>query len=252
MSHPQGNHPTEPAYGSYPQQPGGDPAPQQPGGFPPPQGGFPPPQPGYGDPNALAGPPPKKKSGVGKVLLIVFAVLLVLCLGGAAVSYFALKDEVGDAVDAANTRVVAPETLAGRPKINDAELQSLSDQMVSEMKSSVQNETGAVGAFYGDPANQDLVMIAAASGLMADPKKELDDAVTGLSTELAVTGMAAVEPGPLGGDARCGDGKTEDVPLGVCVWADKGSVGMIVMFFKSGAEAKSEFATIRGQVEQRS
>ncbi|SCG67005.1 hypothetical protein GA0070609_4203 [Micromonospora echinaurantiaca] len=279
---PYGDHGSyPPPSGGYPtpQQPGGYPAPQQggypsqqPGGYPhqqsggypsqqsggypqqsggyPPQGGYPPAQPGQ--PYAPAGPPPKKKSGAGKIVLIVLAVVLVLCLGGAAVTWFAVKDDVGDAVDAAKTRVVAPATLAGRPQLTDTELASLSEQMVSEMKSTVQNETSAVGAFYGDPAKQDLVMVAAASGLIADPKKELDDAVNGLSAELAVSNMADVDPGPLGGDARCGDGKTDAVELGVCVWADKGSVGMIVIFFSSADKAKAEFVGMRGQIEQRS
>ncbi|MFC4021860.1 hypothetical protein ACFOW4_28515 [Micromonospora sp. GCM10011542] len=275
MSQPPAN-PYGPPHGSYPppHQPAGQPATPQPGGWPAPQQqGFPPPQQGqpygapnqptgqpYGDPNQptgqpygdpnLAGGPPPKKSKAGKIVLIVLAVVLVLCLGGAAVTWFAVKDEVGDVVDATKTRVVAPATLAGRPKITDPELQKVSDEMVTEMKSTVQNETSAVGAFYGDPAKQDLVMIAGASGVMADPKKELQDAVTGLSTELGVANMATVDPGPLGGEARCGDGKAESVPLGVCVWADRGSVGMIIIYFKTGAQAKSEFVAIRGQVEQ--
>ncbi|MDG4759349.1 hypothetical protein [Micromonospora sp. WMMD710] len=226
--------------------------PQQPGY--PQQQGFPAPQPGqsYGDPGAPVGPPPAKKSKAGKIILIVLAVVLVLCLGGAAISWFALKDEVGDVVDATKTRVVAPATLAGRAKNTDPQLQTVADQMVTDMKSEVQNETSTVGAFYGDPTKQDLIMITAVSGVMADPKKELDEAVTGLSTELAVTNMAAVEAGPLGGEARCGDGKAESVPLGVCVWADRGSVGLVVVYFKTAEQVKAEFVTIRGQIEQRS
>jgi len=234
----------------WPQQQG-FPPPQQPGGWPQ-QPGFPPPQPGqpYGGPQ-LAGPPPKK-SNVGKIILIVLAVVLVLCLGGAAITWFAVKDDVGDVVDAAKTRVVAPATLAGRAKNTDPQLQTVADQMVTQMKAEVQNETSTVGAFYGDPTKQDLVLIAAVSGVMADPKKELDEAVTGLSSELSVTNMTAVEAGPLGGDARCGDGKAESVPLGVCVWADRGSVGLVVMYFKTAEEAKAEFVGVRGQIEQRS
>ena len=57
--------------------------------------------------------------------------------------------------------MVAPATLAGRPKVTDPELQTAADQLVREMKSAVQNETSTVGAFYGDPTKQDLVMIAA-------------------------------------------------------------------------------------------
>ena len=40
------------------------------------------------------------------------------------------------------------------------------------------------------------------------------------------------------------------MPLGICVWADRGSLGMVVMYFKSADQAKAEFTTIRGQVEQ--
>lgn len=256
MSQPPAN-PYGPPHDSPtpPQQPG-QPGQPQPGGWPPPQQqGFPPAQPGqpYGDPHLLGAPQPvKKKSNVGKIVLIVLAVVLVLCVGGGVITWFAVRGPVGEVVDASKTRVVAPATLAGRPKVTDAQLQTAADQMVREMKSSVQNETSTVGAFYGDPAKQDLVMIAGASGLLTDPKKEMDAAISGLSAQLTVTNLAAVDPGPLGGEAQCGDGKAESVPLGICVWADKGSLGMVVMYFKSADQAKAEFVTIRGQVEQRS
>ncbi|GGO26271.1 hypothetical protein [Micromonospora parathelypteridis] len=248
----QPGQPGQPPQPGQPQQPGQPGQPQQPGGWPPPQQqGFPPAQPGQ--PYLPGGPPPAKKSNVGKIVLIVLAVVLVLCLGGVAITWFAVKDDVGDVVDATKTRVVAPETLAGRPKLTDPQLQAAADDLVTQMKSEVQNETSTIGAFYGDPTKQDLVMIAAVSGLMTDPKKELEDAVTGLSTELSVTNMAVVEAGPLGGDARCGDGKAAgDVPLGICVWSDRGSLGMVVIYFKTAEQVKAEFATIRGQVEQRS
>ncbi|MFI6232970.1 hypothetical protein ACIBD9_05375 [Micromonospora sp. NPDC050784] len=243
----------------HPQQPGGFP-PAQPGfppaqpGFPPAQPGFPPAQPGqpYGDPNLAGGPPPVKKSNVGKIVLIVLAVVLVLCLGGVAITWFVVKDDVGAVVDASKTRVVAPATLAGRPKLTNPELQTAAEQAVSGMKTAAGNETSTVAAFYGDPTKQDLVMITGVSGLLSDPKKELDAYVSGLSKQLTVGEMTAVDAGPLGGEARCGDGKAETVPLGICVWADRGSLGMVVMYFKSADQAKAEFTTIRGQVEQQS
>ncbi|MEW2427597.1 hypothetical protein AB0877_06220 [Micromonospora sp. NPDC047644] len=256
------------------QQPGGWPPPQQqgqpqqPGGYPPAQPGFPPAQPGspyaqpgspyaqpgqpYGDPNLAGGPPPAKKSNVGKIVLIVLAVVLVLCVGGAAITWLVVKDDVGAVVDASKTRVVAPTTLAGRPKLTNPELLTAAEQAVAGMKTAAGNETSTVAAFYGDPAKQDLVMIAGVSGLLSDPKKELDAYVDGLSKQLTVDTMTAVDAGPLGGEARCGDGKAETVPLGICVWADRGSLGMVVMYFKSADQAKAEFTTIRGQVEQQS
>ncbi|MET8117976.1 hypothetical protein [Micromonospora sp. NPDC005189] len=250
---PPHDSPTPPQQPGQPQQAGAWGPPQQ-QGFPPAQQGFPPAQQGqpYGDPSMHAGPPPAKKSNVGKIVLIVLSVVLVLCLGGVAITWFAVKDDVGDVVDATKTRVVAPATLAGRPKNTDPQLQKAATDLVTGMKSKVQNETSTVGAFYGDPTKRDLIMIAGVSGLLGDPKKELDDAINEISTDLAVTNMAAVEGGPLGGEARCGNGTAASVPLGICAWADRGSLGMVVMYFKSAEQAKAEFTTIRGQVEQRS
>ncbi|MGC4805552.1 DUF3824 domain-containing protein [Micromonospora sp. DT233] len=234
-----------------PQQPqqshGEQPAPQQPGDYPPSPAGQP-----WDGPAAASTPPAPKKSGVGRILLIVLAVVMVLCLGGALITWFVVKDDVKDVVDATNTRVVTPSTLAGRPQIDDPELKKLADDMITELRSKVQNETGTVGAFYGDIAKRDMVMVVAASGVMADPKKELDDAIAGLKTELAVTEVSAVEPGPLGGEARCGSGKVAGTPVGACVWADRGSIGMVVMYFKTGAEVQADFVAMRGQIEQRS
>ncbi|RZU74190.1 hypothetical protein EV384_2633 [Micromonospora kangleipakensis] len=268
---------SDPQYGGGypPQQPG----PQYGGGYPPqhsdPQygGGYPPQQPGpqygggypgeqpashagsyleSGQPSygAPAGPPPKK-SNVGRILLITLAVVVVLCLGGGAVLVFAAKDKVGDVVDATKTRLVAPATLAGKPKVTDPQLTSAAEQMSAEMKKDVPDATSTVGAFYGNPAKKDLVMIAGASGVLADPKKELEDGAKSLSSELAVTTFSPVDAGPLGGDAKCGDGKIDGSPVGVCIWADRGSLGVIIMYFKSADDLKSQFATMRGQIEQK-
>ncbi|MFE9956676.1 hypothetical protein [Micromonospora sp. NPDC005299] len=248
----------QPQYGGYPEsgQPGqpGQPG-QQYGGYPesgqPGQqyGGYPETgQPGYGAPAPL---PPKKKSSVGKILLIVLAVVLVLCVGGGVAIWFAAKDEVGEVVQATKTRLVEPATLAGRPKVNEPDLQTAATQMKSEIAKDVPNATSTVGAFYGEPAKKDLVMIAGASGVIADPQKEMADAVTAIAPELGAKEFKTVDAGPLGGEAKCGDGKTEDVPVAVCVWADKGSLGMVVVYFKSAAEIQQEFVTMRGEIEKR-
>lgn len=259
MSQPPSNpYPPQPGsgapHGSYPQQQPGDyPAPQQPGGYPPPQqpGAFPA-QPGqpYGDPNL---PPAKKKSNVGKIVLISLAVVLVLCLGGAAIAFFAVKDEVKETVDASKTRVAAPATLAGRAKSTDPALLNGATQLEAELKKSLPDATSTAGAFYGTAAKKDLVMIAAASGINANPSKTLDDTVKGAGQSAVKIGeMKTVAAGPLGGEAKCGDAEASGVPLGVCVWSDKGSLGMIIVYFKSGDEAAAELPTMRGQIQQKS
>ncbi|MER7440829.1 hypothetical protein [Micromonospora avicenniae] len=253
----QGGHPGQ-QYDGHPggysgQQYDGYPG-QQAGGYPPhQQGGSIPPQNGQPHGGTPPGPSAPKKSNTGKIVLIVVAVVLVLCLGGGIATWFVIKDDVSDGIEAAGTRVVAPETLAGRPRITNTELQSVADQMVTEMKKGTQVPfTSTVGAFYGDPAKRELVMIVSASGLIPDPEKGLDGAVDEISAELAITETTPVDPGPLGGEARCGDGKADATPLGVCLWSDRGSVGAIVVYFKSAEEIKADFVTMRGEIEQRS
>ena len=147
--------------------------PQQPGGFPTrrrpaPQPGYPaaaawfPPIRAAGSavryPNLAGGPPPAKKSNVGKIILIVLAVVLVLCLGGARHHRLVPRTTSSEVVDASKTRVVR----AGYPR--PAGRSSPTRQLQSgrrrrrsrEMKTSARNETSTAGAFYGDPAKQDL------------------------------------------------------------------------------------------------
>ncbi|MEV4760343.1 hypothetical protein AB0J86_35295 [Micromonospora sp. NPDC049559] len=251
-------------------QPSFPPGPQQPGAGTPqygapqtggPQYGAPGAEPGspYGEqyPSAPGGfpsdaAPPKKKSKAGKIILIILAVVLVLCVGGGVAAYFATKDTIDEVVDATKTTMVEPPTLAGRAKSTDPDLQKTADELKAEYKSDVPDATSTVGAFYGTAEKEDLLMIAGASGLVADPTKELTDMVSQAASELGATNMATVEAGPLGGEAKCGDGKAEGLKLGVCVWSDRGSVGLVVFYFKTGKEAEAEFLTVRAAVEQRS
>jgi hypothetical protein len=258
--YPQPGEQYPPAPGPYP--PGyGQPADQTPPGYAPSQGASyggayttPPPQPSMGYPTPVAAPP--KKSKAGKIILIVLAAVLVLCGGGVAVAIFAFKDSVSDVVAATETakqtRLVTPDTLAGRARNTAPDLQSVAENMVASMKQSQAGTTSTVAAFYGDPAKRDLLMVAGASAPIADPGKELGDAIKGLENSLQVTNMASIEPGPLGGVAKCGDADAGGVKLGVCVWADNGSLGVIGLSFKNGAQAEAEFQKIRGEVEQRS
>ena len=214
--------------------------------------------PGYAQPDQeaypghspVSAPPPPKKSKAGKIVLIVIAALVLLCGGGVAVTLFAFKDDAQEIVDASKTRLVEPETLGERPKINDADFQKIADQMVGSMQKSLPGASSTVGAFYGDPAKEDLVMVAGASALVADPEKELDAAITGFSAALKITNVKAVEPGPLGGIAKCGDANAQGVDMGVCVWADRGSLGVVAIYFKNGEQAQAELVAIRQAVEQ--
>ncbi|MEH1029023.1 hypothetical protein Q3V37_30055 [Micromonospora profundi] len=245
------------------------------------------PQTGYPAGQYAGYPPPHPGGGQGQsrqlILILGIVGLLVLCLGGGGVAYVAYeRDQSADpkptptaapttgpattpsatasspatpspgSSPAAQIRVVTPETLAGRPKSTDATLKKLAEDMVQELRGSVRGENDVVGAFYGSPSDRNMVMVIAASTFVLNPTKELDDTVRSMSKGMAVTGMTTIAPGPLGGVAKCGDGKSAEVSLGVCSWADHGSVGVIVMFFSSAAASAAEFVTIRGEIEQQS
>jgi hypothetical protein len=234
-----------PAYG---QQPGYS-APPPPDSFPPPQSGFPPPQSGFPPPGGA--PPPKKKSSALKIVLIVVAVIAVLCVGGVAVSLFVAKDKVSEVVDAAKISVVEPQTLGGRPKVTDPAMAGSVSALDSEL-SKVPGATGSVGALYGNPEKQDLVMVAAASSITGSAQSKYDDFTSGMgSSGFDVSGLKDTDPGPLGGIAKCGDGTTAGVPMAVCVWSDNGSIGMVAMLFKKAADLQKEFVSMRGQIEKK-
>ncbi len=149
-------------------------------------------------------------------------------------------------------RLVAPKSLDGRSRSTDSELKALADELVEELEAKVSSGNSTVGAFYGSFEDEDIIMVAAASGFVLNPTQELDATVEELASDLNVRKMSTVSTDPLGGVAKCGDGSASDIPLGVCTWADKGSVGMIVMFSESASTARSNFVDIRAEIEKRS
>lgn len=149
-------------------------------------------------------------------------------------------------------RLVAPKSLDGRARSTDSELKSLAAGLVEDLEAKVRSGNSTVGAFYGSFEDEDIIMVAAASGFVLNPEQELDATVKALASDLNVRKMSTISAGPLGGVAKCGDGSASDIPLGVCAWADEGSVGMIVMFSESASTARSDFVDIRAEIEKRS
>ncbi|MEV4637064.1 hypothetical protein AB0J80_06895 [Actinoplanes sp. NPDC049548] len=243
--------PPAPGAGSYPPPSSGA------GAYPPPSSGagaYPPPGDGSypgGPAPQFGAPAPQKKGSALKIVLIIFGVLALLCVGGTAVAYFAAKDKVKEVVDAAKISVVEPETLGGRPKATDPALQSSVDGLDSEM-SKIPGATASVGAIYGDAKEQDIVMVAATSSISGTAQSRYDEFTEGLGQGgIKLENLADTNPGPLGGIAKCGDSTTSGVPMAVCVWSDNGSVGMIAMLFKEKAALEKEFVGMRGQIEKK-
>ncbi|WP_213001683.1 hypothetical protein [Winogradskya consettensis] len=234
-------------------------------------------QPGFPQPGQPFQTPPKKKSKALPIVLISIAVVLVLCVGGGTAGFLLLRDKGQDVVDAiasaapttepgatpgettpttepaadSNITVTEPKTLGGRPKLTDPQFAGAADQLEQGLKE-VPDATDTVGALYGTPTKQDIVIVAAAAAPIADPEKELDNTFLGAGIGgLKLTGIVDASPGALGGSAKCGKGDAGGADLIMCGWADDGSIGWVIWYFKSMSSAKAEFPKLRAQVEKK-
>jgi hypothetical protein len=211
----------------------------------------------------------QKKSNALKFVLIGLAVVVLLCVAGVVAAALKGKDAVDQAVEDLKATpgvtlatptspavpektitLVEPAKLGGRPKLTDPQFADAAKGL-KESLASAPGATDAVGGMWGDPSDQDIVMAAAAKAPIKDPKREISGLMMGAGVGgMKLTGLADVDPGPLGGEAKCGNTKMEGVQMAVCLWTDNGSFGMIAWFFQSANKVKNEFAKLRGQIEK--
>lgn len=260
------------------------PGPQQQGAYvPPPAPDYGPPTPDYGQqqqqyaqPGYPVMTPPKAKSRALPITLVSIAVFLVLCVGGTTAVVLVARntaDSVTEAVDdytppplpsiepldptteppAEKTiTIVEPRTLGGRPKLTDDQFKDIADQLKSDL-ADIPNARNTVGALYGRVDKQDIVVIAGVEADVDNPTQELNGTFLGAGVGgLKVTGITSIEPGPLGGVAKCGKANASGTNMVLCAWADDGSVGWIIWYFKTITKAKAEFAKLRGEIEKSS
>ncbi|MFG1604177.1 hypothetical protein [Actinoplanes sp. NPDC049265] len=276
-----------PAAQPYPPQP---PQPPQPGAYPPPPDYSPPP-PDYGQqqqqyaapgyPPMTAVPAVRKKSRALPITLVSIAVFLVLCVGGTTAVVLVARNTANsvennaqnytpptlpsidpiDPIDPAPTTeppaaktitIVEPRTLGGRPKLTDDQFQDVTDQLKADL-GKIPNARNTVGALYGQVAKQNIVVIAGVEADVDNPSQELSGTFLGAGVGgLKVTGITSISAGPLGGVAKCGKADASGIDMVLCGWADEGSVGWIIWYFKTISKAKTEFAALRGQIEKSS
>jgi hypothetical protein len=230
-----------------------------------------PPYPGQPGPAA-----PKRRTGLW---LALGAVLLVLCLAGGAFAGIAILNTADDkpttlstgqpsaepsqtpaetpsaspspSAATSNIKVVLPAKLLGQPRVTDATLQQLADQMTEQMKNTAPDATNAVSGFYGNINKQILTMVIAVAAPVDHPSTWANGMTAGLKQSLNAGTFHDVSPGPLGGSAKCADAKAGGINIAVCLWADKGSYGVIGFYFKKVSAVKSDFVKARSQVEVR-
>ncbi|WP_141910627.1 hypothetical protein [Micromonospora sp. A202] len=105
------------------------------------------------------------------------------------------------------------------------------------------------GQLYNGATDADYaVMVSAASGTVGDEAATLDELFSWFPR---VGEVRAVDPGLLGGVARCGSGRNDQHYVTMCAWADRISVGMVTFLSpkKRLGLPDDEFVEIRSEVE---
>jgi hypothetical protein len=246
--------PTQPVRGQQPQDGAPPPfgAPQFGGGFPP--------------------PAPKKKSKVLVIVLVAVLAVVLLCVGGVVAFVAANKDEIDQAVDAARAtapavtpataspdpsappavpaELVEPTKLGGRPRVTKKTVTRNVDPIEDLLASRHDAATATVSGAWGTSGRSDLVIASAVAAPIEYPQTALDYVLADFTDGFLLKNITEIDPGPLGGEARCGSSGTGSSRLVACAWADHGSVGLIIFWFKTLSQVKGEFVKLRGQIEK--
>jgi hypothetical protein len=209
--------------------------------------------------------PPRKLP----VLLWIGAVAAVIVgIGAGAIGVKTARQILGPVVAAAATplaqpssvtKVVltAPKSIGGRSRNTDPDAQSRDGKLTQALLSAPGSKPDdAVAASYGNGYQRNAMMIFA-TRISADVASELDGAdFDAIFTRIAdasgggVPGyLQAVDPGALGGGAKCAALDLRGVPSAMCAWHDNASLGVVVWSFMTLEKAKAEFVTVRELIE---
>ena len=115
---------------------------------------------------------------------------------------------------------------------------------LDQLKREVGTPTSAVGwAYGGETPDADVLYVSGASGTVADPSGALDRALR----VYRITGIGPVDAGPLGGEARCGQGRTENGRyMTICGWADAETLGVVgFTSARPQADRTADFRAVR-------
>jgi hypothetical protein len=193
---------------------------------------------------------PPKKSSVLKVVLITLAAALVFSIVVAAIVFIiGRKAIINVQKTAAKVSIVEPLTLGGRAPLTGPEFTAMTDVMEQGL-TNYKDATNAFGALYGDVDNQDVLIAIVVERPVVAQAAALTGAFSGLTIGgMQIDGVAAVEPGPLGGEAQCGTADAGGTDIAVCGWADEGSIGILMWYFHTADQVIVDFPKLRAEIE---
>jgi hypothetical protein len=179
---------------------------------------------------------------------IVLASLLAVGLAGAAV----LGTAAWRISSQKDTTLTAPAEAAGLRRDDSEYATTTAESLRTALTAEVALDD-AVGAVYTDPASKDRsVLFFGGTTLLWTPADDLDTAFDLFKDAAgAVTGLADVPAGPLGGTMKCGTAASPDGDIAVCGWADHGSLALAMFPNRTAAESAPLLRTIREKAQTR-
>ena len=179
---------------------------------------------------------------------IVLASLLAVALAGAA----ALGTAAWRISSQQDTALNAPAELAGLRRDDSEYAASTAESLRTALSAEVELDE-AVAAVYTDPAAKDRsVLFFGGTTLLWTPEDDLDTAFDLFKDAAgAVTGLADVPAGALGGTMKCGTAASPEGDIAVCGWADHGSLALAMFPNRTAAESAPLLRDIREAVQTR-
>ncbi len=186
-------------------------------------------------------PAPRRLRGMIALVGILFAVLVLGMTG----YFWALPVYEGT-----HATVSAPDNLIGLPKITNSDVYARFSGAGADMQSLGVGTPLVVAYMASDDPAHLVVFVGAPHAVWLSVGRDLDKLIAGLgrNPETAVQSTTPIDPGSLGGVARCGAAKAR-TQLTVCGWQDHETIALLFFGNRTPDEAAVLMRAMRPALE---
>jgi hypothetical protein len=186
-------------------------------------------------------PPPKRSR---KRLWLGLGILAVLLVAG-AVTIVWVKSSDG------RVRLVTPPTVAGLTLDTTPQTEADIKATKADILRDTDNADEAVAAVYYDPSDETkLIFLFGYTGDIRDPVGVLIRFLSGFDSP-SPSGIFDIDPGPLGGIAKCTNDFWDGERVFACAWADRDNAAAIAFTNTDPDSGEALFRRMRQEIQIR-
>jgi hypothetical protein len=199
---------------------------------------------GGGEPGERPPAGDRDRRGRNAVLGALAGLLLLCGIGGYAVARPYLAEHPAT--------LTTPEQVAGLRLTDDPTVIEFAAQLSATLTDAATFDDVVAAAYRDEAAPDRAVIFLGGTRLQIRPERELEAWFEGYRAGSGdLTGLAAVDPGPLGGHAKCGTSVLEGLEMAVCGWADYGSLGIGLFPNRTTDEGADLLRSVRAEALSR-